>query len=196
MADVAATALVTLKDVKAFVDLRSSDHDEVLKQFINYLSEMVENSWCYRKIKSATYTDELYDGNGTRHLLLRQWPVTAVSSLIGEREGSALVDGTDFEIEKDEGIIALIEDGDLPKFPLSIHGIKITYTAGFTVVPADLQMAVLKAVHQEYKRWDKGATGLLSQGLGTEQAVEYIKTAYPADVMLVFDSYRRRDEWL
>lgn len=197
MPDVTANELTTIEEAKIFLELRSSDHDEMIKRIIIGVSEHVEFH-TGRFFKEATYADEIYDGTGTDTLVLDNYPVTAVTKVIALRDGPELVQGTDYEFDQKAGLIVLIglvTTGTLSqafKFPRQKRGVKVSYTGGYATLPGDLLLSLHKAIAFEYSKFSKGAVGILSQALGTENAVEFIRGVYPVDVMDVWDRYRRR----
>ncbi len=195
MPDVTATELTDVEEAKLFLDLRQSDNDEMIKRIIIGVSEHCE-AYCGRSFKSATYTDEIYDGTGTDVLVLKDHPVTAVAKVIAWRDGPELVQGTDYEFDADGLIvlIGLVTTGTLSqagKFPRGRRGVTISYTAGYATLPGDLLLSLHKAIAFEFRKFDKGSIGVLSQGLGTESSIEFIKAMYPPEVIDVWNRYRR-----
>jgi hypothetical protein len=76
----AAKDLITLsrakQDIQAITD---ASQDALLTTLITAVSDAIEK-FCRRDFYSRSY-DELYNGNGDRRLLLRQYPIQAVSSV-------------------------------------------------------------------------------------------------------------------
>jgi uncharacterized phiE125 gp8 family phage protein len=76
----ASWALLTLDEVKEWLEVEDYSSDVLLERLIEATSLAVE-ALCGRKLASRTYTDELYCGTGTRWLTLREFPVTSVTSI-------------------------------------------------------------------------------------------------------------------
>lgn len=104
-----------------------------------------------RDIEATTYTSEIYNGSGCNELMLRQTPVTAVTTIEyyeGYDSGEdwyALTLGTDYERK----IIptqanSVILDGY--EFVEGVQNYRVTYTAGYSTVPADIQQACKELV--------------------------------------------------
>jgi hypothetical protein len=76
----AAKDLITLARAKqAIQSITDSSQDALLTTLITAVSDAVEK-YCRRRFISQTF-DELYNGDGGRRLLLRQYPIQAVSSV-------------------------------------------------------------------------------------------------------------------
>lgn len=112
-------------------------------------------------ILSASYV-EYYDGNGKDELLLRQRPVTAISSIAwnGETTTAAgdLILGTSGIVT--DGRKAILVNKSFP------YGqrVKIAYTAGYATVPLDIKLAVAELVAEEYARRTHVGETTRSQG--------------------------------
>lgn len=70
--------IVTTADVKAYLGIAVATYDTLLDDICARVTDMIE-TYCQRKFYSRAYTDEMYDGTGTRQLLLRNPPITIVS---------------------------------------------------------------------------------------------------------------------
>jgi hypothetical protein len=73
-------------------------------------------------------------------------------------------------------------------FPRGVANIAITYTAGFTTLPADLVDACAKWSALKYRQLER--LGQLSKTLAGE-TVTFDTAAVPADVKLTLDNYKR-----
>src|SRR4051794_26689043 len=76
----AAKDLITLARAKqAIQSITDSSQDTLLQALITALSDAIEK-YCNRYLVARNY-DELYNGDGDRRLLLRQYPVQSVQSV-------------------------------------------------------------------------------------------------------------------
>lgn len=73
-------ALTTLARAKAFLGISNDAQDDRLIVIINQVTGFIER-YTKRSLLRQTYTSEVYDGNGTPLLILKQFPVASVSSL-------------------------------------------------------------------------------------------------------------------
>ena len=71
--------LVSLSDLKSWLDIAGTDDDMLLGRLITQISRAILNFIDRSAILPQAYT-ETYDGRGDVSIMLRQWPVTAISS--------------------------------------------------------------------------------------------------------------------
>lgn len=188
-----AQALVTEQQVKGYMAVRNASDDELIRVLINEVSADCQNRVCERMFLTATYTDEKYDGTGTDNLLLRQWPVTSVTSLVIVEGGSAIVEDTDFFVYNSEGRIRL-KSGVIP---LSVQQVVITYVAGYAnqaALPFELVSSIKDAVAIRYRKVTKKGQGVSSQTItagGSTHAIERAREKYSDYIIDIWNSYSR-----
>jgi hypothetical protein len=157
-------ALTTLADLKTYLGISDSSEDDLLNLLIADADAAILG-YIGRTIEQATLT-EFYSGDGTQMLVLKQRPVTTVTSVHVDQsgysgQGSGAFDSTtewtageDFYIrtvvenESNTGeLVAIKGPGTFtadhqPKtwgeWPLGTGNIKVVYTAGYSTVPSDL----------------------------------------------------------
>ena len=137
MAEVQASTLVTLAQMRAYLNMPTAQtgKDDLLIDLLDsYNAEM--QLYLGVSMINATYT-ESYDGNGTRCLFLKHYPIVSVTSLT--LDDTALVENTDFYVYGTEGYIKL--DSDI--FTQDLKNVAIVYVAGHGATRA-LVSAVLK----------------------------------------------------
>lgn len=172
-------ALTTLNDVKTFLGISSTAHDEVLKFLINQATDYIE-TFTGRRYTSTTYTQEEYDGTGTSELRLKHFPVVTFTLLEVNRatdnsDDWATIDAEDYWVNSENGIVTLQsgfldydevnETGLSPNiFQKSKNKYRATYTAGYTTVPYDLQYACCMIVSETFNV--RKAAGIQSESLG------------------------------
>jgi uncharacterized phiE125 gp8 family phage protein len=182
-------ALVDLPTVKDFLNLTgAADKDRALQDLINNVSSDCMKHCC-RVFLTATYTNEKYDGHNDGTLILKNYPVTAVSELIPYEDATALDVDEDYVIwDAAAGIIKLL---DGKTFPKTIMGIDVTYTAGyaFASLPYDLVQSVLEAIAFRFAERDTKRWGVDSQQM-REQSTNYIRRPYTEHVYSVWNRYR------
>lgn len=120
-----------------FLNETASTYDDAFKYLLRQVTDFV-NVYTGRALESATYTEQLYTGDNTDVLFLRNWPVTALTTV-------ALWDGDDSWDTETASYYLLCEDRYIqyPALGQSSsatwsnwqssyrNGIKITYTAGY-----------------------------------------------------------------
>jgi uncharacterized phiE125 gp8 family phage protein len=86
-------SLVTLAQVKCYLGIVDEDSDQILTALIDRASGYIER-YCNRKLKTRTYSREVYYGNGYRRLILDQYPVTAVTRVSYGRKNAFSITNT------------------------------------------------------------------------------------------------------
>lgn len=146
MADLLSYALVSVDDVKESLGIVSSDtsKDNLIVRKINQATLYIE-SFCGlsadHHFKSTTYTNEEYDGTGNNTIVLRMRPVTNIASF--QRRDSRTSDGAFDDVES-ELYFSDLGAGVLELVSRANYGwgrYRVTYTAGYTTIPADLAEA-------------------------------------------------------
>ncbi len=154
--------LCNIEDIYTY--LRATDSnpsvlstDEKLYEFlINAISDKIKKI-CDRDLEAATYT-EYYDGKGTNYLLLKQWPISQVSSIYSRSVGSGgetLIDSSYYDINYDNGEIYYVGNFSTGLFSQGSRNYKVSYTAGYTDIPDDLKLICVKAVVNEFNKSKK-----------------------------------------
>jgi hypothetical protein len=154
-----ANALVDLDPFKGYVKvpLAVLTQDSLLRDFINEASALCE-SYCGRKFRELIYT-EIRNGSKTPEMILRQWPVTAVTSVHIDSNHlfpvETLIDPADYMISKDINDEGIIVELFSQVYPQGRKNVKIIYTAGYALfadVPGDLQLACKRVAAYYYKQ--------------------------------------------
>jgi hypothetical protein len=151
-----------------------------------------------------SYT-ETRDGNGSRRMFLRNYPILSLSSLVigfwtvpqslAYGQAGWVIDQSGKSISLRGGSNAYASPsffsfGYGGTFYKDIQNIVITYTAGFAQIPDDLGLTATKVVSLMYKRkdWIGLRSKTMANGAGTTSYVDY--EMEPNDVATVVH-YRR-----
>lgn len=146
MATLLSYALTSVADVKESLGIASGDSSQnnLIIRKINQATEMIEG-FCNlardHHFASTTYTQEEYDGTGINQLSLKARPVTALSafqfrSSINNDDSWDDVDSDNYFLDANAGVIDLLFTQSR-----NWNRYRVTYTAGFTTIPADLAEA-------------------------------------------------------
>lgn len=189
MATLSDDALVTTDTLESYLGVSGeswdTDETDFAINLINAASARANNI-TGRELASRTHTDIILDGTGRDIVVLPQYPVTDVSELridVSREFGSStVVDTDDYEY---------YEDGRLfyhSYFPLDRRCVKVTFTAGYTTVPYDLQQAIAETCAYMWKRLKSRAIGtrsITADGVTTQFEIDI-----PLPAMRVLQSYR------
>lgn len=183
-------SLVTKTEYKAYAGITSTTQDAQIDAIIPRVSELVKN------ICNRTFVDyvndtktEYFDGGGTVYNMM-EYPVLSISSVEYSADyGNTYETLTEFSDytwnRRDDSIRALTTNG----FDYKPNAYRVTYTAGYEAVPADLKLAVLDLVTY-YLKNDMAVHSNRAQGSNTVQ-IEYVtSTNLPAHIKRVLDIYR------
>lgn len=203
-------ALTTLASVKSQGGIPTSDtsRDAQLRLLIDGVTSLLRQH-LNRNLESTDYV-EYYSGDGSPFLLLRQYPVTAVSLVCVDDAGyfGAAAGGFDSSLNLVNGIDYALMSGatgsgatgmlrrigttwhrlpsravgvieNLPGLPNG--NICVHYTAGFSIIPSAINMAVNAAV---LKQLSTAATG----GAASQMSYEDASVAFfhPTDTATLF----------
>lgn len=181
----AAGDLVTLANVKAWLNITSNNDDIVLLNLITAESAHIKN-WLNRDILSQTYTDRR-DGNGRTSMPFANEPVTAVSGLT--------VNGIVIPASPDNGVMQPgygFDDTELwlsgYSFVRGRRNVVMSYTAGYSTAPSDIAQACVELVAIRYRERDR--IGHSSKSLGGE-TVSFTITDLPKSVELILQQYKK-----
>lgn len=160
-----------------------------LEDLINAATDFME-LFCKRRFLKTTYTAELYDGNGTMMLFLRNFPIITVATIYWTYPNVAddLVDSTYYKIYHAGGYI--YRTG---KWIKGYQNIKVTYDAGYdfaVAIPSELQSICNALVNLGYNQPDR--FGVKSEKMGG-YAVSYSEDAIPPDLKLRLNLWRKVD---
>lgn len=193
-------AIVSLEDVKTFLGIAEDDTSQD-----NRLAPVVDAFCVYiptylgRILEETEFEDELYDGTGLPTLVLKNYPITEITSIT--------VNGDDFpEVTYEERMSSIIgyyihnaNNGilmNLSIWPRGRGNILISYKAGYDEIPADIIYATLKTM-EHYWALNKRSAGVLGESLGSYSYS--LATGYnapegqwyiPNEARVIFDTYR------
>ena len=214
---VSSGALTTRQRLKDFLDISADDTttNNVLDRIIDACSDWVE-SYCRRTFKRTTYTNEMYDGNDSQYLLLRNYPIDTTQSFVLEMRTSSLdeddwesIDSEEYFVHSEEGYInfprAEYGKGGR-KFIIGTQNYRVDYTAGYYLpgdanysqgasnsLPLDLEMAVWKLCAAAWNS-RRGDASVQSERLGS-YSVTFAKESFEDERILdILNKYARIDE--
>lgn len=186
-----ANALTSLATFKEHLNQPASVTlgDSVLELFINSASEFIER-FCERKFHADDYV-EYHSGARQNILLPVQWPLNSVAEvrLSSDRDwtnANSLIDPDDY----------FIFDGDLTiafhfRLPVGTGNVRISYNAGFTTIPSDLELACLWAAEWYYRNRSRENIGKTSESKGDESVG--LLAELPPMVTEILMNYKRTE---
>ena len=164
---VAANAIVTLNEAKAFLIEKSTEFDSDIQNQINGLSTIFDRE-LGRKIKNQTLTDYRVDGTGYYRIILPWAPVQSVSKVdirndCDDSVYKTITDSSKWILkDKKQGLLQMVEDVLI----CGSRNILITMSVGY--IDADVELAAikdlfLKQLKFNYVRWRNQEIGVQSR---------------------------------
>lgn len=181
-----SNALTTVAACKSQLDIptANTDQDSFIERLINSASQQIDR-YCNRRFVSTSYV-EIFDGNRSNQLLLGNMPVTALSELNVDSlrvfGSSTIVAATEYGRT---GNIITKNSGNWGNVRQSI---RVSYTAGFTEVPADVENACIMLVELYYRMKNDRRIGRESQSKAGED-ITFVD-GLPKAVTDVLDNYK------
>lgn len=152
----------TLSDVKYWlnIDQNNTNSDPLLTTLIASASAYIDN-WTNRQFSQASVS---YTANGTGSaiLIVKDFPITSISSLTVDSQAIPLSDGKSFGYLYDDKIIYLIGT----KFTKGFQNVTVALTYGYAVIPNDIKQVCIELVGYKYKERER--IGIASKTLAGE----------------------------
>jgi len=173
--------VTTLNAAKAYKNLQGTELDALIERMIPGVQALMETAM-QRRIDSAERT-ETYHGTGGRAMLLRQWPVTAVAEVLVD--GVPVPPGSHTAPGWRLAGRTLVLNGS--RFTAGWENVQVRYTAGWTVVPGDLELAAHESLFMSIER--RNHLDVSSKALAGE-TVAYITAALTPAAQATVDRYK------
>lgn len=146
--------LTTLANVKAELNITDSSSDAVLRRYISGAS-LAAAKYCNRVFVVESLSEQFLDDRQPfEHyrgpLQLARWPITDLATVT--EAGSLLDEDDDYLVDPSKGQITRISGNAVSSW--CRFGITVAYSAGYAVIPSDLEDAVIRMVT---KRWSAKA---------------------------------------
>lgn len=188
-------ALVSLVDVKLYLHIDTLDtiEDTFLDRLIDMSTGQIER-YCRRKLKLRILT-ETYDGTGSPHLILREFPIISVAQVnidpLQDFAPATDITLTNVVISAEEGRISVgvVGAGRGAHFPRGTKNVKVVYDAGFAAIPAEVELAALKLIAVHFHKSREGGDGIAAEGLGSH-SITWID-GLPSDIIDLLREVRR-----
>jgi len=183
----ASTPLTTVENLKAYLHLGGEEDDAVLAQLIAAASAAIER-YCGRRFGPGRYT-EYHDGRGSVWLVLDERPVQEVHDLRDDPArqfgAASVIPPADYALYAEDGIVRRLQG----VFHAGHRNVRIDYSAGYDVIPADLGQAGIILAAAWFHAGRQGSDGLRAEALGDYRA-EYLHLPLPAAVTRLLEPYR------
>ena len=190
--------LITLQDYKTAEGITQPKDDARLNVLIPSISQLIK-TYCGNSFVDyySSNKTETFDINWSTHVVqLTETPVNALVS-VQERASysssyTTLTTGAyEYSLDANTDSILRTNSAGYQNWPQGVGSVKITYTAGYSAVPADLKLAVLDLVtyylKDEHKlRQSIAGASLQNQGSSTQRD----NVGFPDHIKRVLDLHK------
>ena len=150
----ASTDLVTLAEVKAFLAITDTNHDILIDELIDIISEQIED-YCGTYF-SATSVVSKIDGGG-EFLFMPKRPIISITSIVdNEPTTPVTVTASTYDFYEEDGHIYkktanLVTSGETILWEKGKQRFTVTASCGYTSVPESVKLAAYLMIEQYMK---------------------------------------------
>lgn len=126
-------AITTIAKVKAQLGITDTSKDSLLETLVNQVTAFAEGFCGGRRFMSHTVSNEMHDTNGGNNVFLKDFPITALSS-VEYRSGS--ISSPTWNTYSPEGYLLYADEGYVHffgKLPTVHQGLRFNYVAGYLI---------------------------------------------------------------
>ena len=169
----AAVQIVTVAEMKTFLNIPTTTSDASISSFIDAASQMIVNR--IGPVAGSPTYDETYDG-GAAQIVLRHTPIQSVTSVTESYGAQAVYTLTaqvvdsgsasgayGYSVDLDHGLLTRRVSGVATRFARGLRNIHVVYVAGYATTPADIKHATMLLLAHMWAT-QRGAQRLPGQG--------------------------------
>ena len=194
--------LITVDEFREIQDISTTADDILYERLISHVSSLVKtycNSGIIDNAVSPALVDTFDIQWDTYTVQLRDGPVISVQTVkertaYSEAYTTLVNDGTDDKYEYyvdtiSDSVLRTNSDGTYKNFAKGVGSVEVTYTAGYTTTPKDLQLAVADLVVYYHKNEHKERMAFVGNQIRNPHPWES-SSAWPAHIRRVLDMYK------
>ena len=192
-------SLLTYDDAVAFLKLPNINNNEeaVLTILVESVWDSIEG-YCGRKFDGSADITEVYEGSGSRKLLLKQYPVISITTVTRTKEDAAdtevVVASTEYKIDLPGGMLVMhpVNYSDSSIWVVGDLNYSIVYKAGYTAatLPGAIKLAWEIWVSILFAKAKDNIFGVSSSTFN-EQTLTFDNEKIPKQVAGMLHPYRR-----
>lgn len=179
--------ITTVDKVKTYLTIAGTSSDAMLAELVAAADAFVLSYTGRKTVLEADFV-ERYNGTGSDRLMLDNYPIASVASLVvNDRTiGPSAGYGQQGYFFDNRALVLYNE-----RFTKGFRNVQVSYRAGFAEIPADMEQAATYIVSQMYKRKDR--IGVSSKTIGQE-SISYNANDLDATSKTILNEYKTR--WL
>lgn len=189
--------LTSVANVKTYLGISVSTYNSLFELLIGQATDTIERYLGGRRIVQTAYTNEEYDGTGSKHLLLLNFPVSSTATFTLQRNRASdntddweTIDAEDYWVDYDAGIV---HSGTMGDFLAGHFNYRVSYTAGYqktaTNWTMDLEGVCILLVGMVFNR--RKAMGISSESIGDFSVDFTMELERDPAVKATLDKYKR-----
>ncbi len=185
--------LITLQQFKDAEGIQSPKDDYKISRIIDSASQLVK-TYCGNSFLDfySTNKEEVFTIDWETFVVqLTESPVNTVVSVQTRDQPSvaySTLSTDDWYLEKSTDSILSVSGTNYSNWPRGVGSVKVTYTAGYSSTPFDLQIAVIDLINYYFK--DEHKTRRTLQGATMENAPSGEGRSFPDHIKRVLDMYK------
>ena len=185
--------LITLQQFKDAEQITNPRDDFKLSRIIDSVSQMVK-TYCgnsFIDFFSTNKVEEFTLDWSTYAVQLTESPannIVSVQKRDSITEAYSTVSSDEYYLNKDTDTVLYVNGATYQNWPTGVGAVKVTYTAGYSSVPADLQIAVIDLINYYFK--DEHKTRRTLSGATLENPDSGDNIGFPDHIKRVLDMYK------
>ena len=186
--------LITLADYKQIEGLTNPKDDFRINQMIDSVSQLVK-TYCGNSIVDYYTTNkvETFNMDWDTHIIqLTESPVNTIVSVEKRdsvTESYTTVPTTDYYLDTTTDSVLYVTGSTYKNWPRGAGSVKVTYTAGYSVCPVDLRLAVVDLI-KYYMKEEHTPRRTLAGATVENQIGRGESVAFPDHIKRVLDMYK------
>lgn len=176
--------MATVGNFKTYLWITDSSQDLLLTLLLNWASDYIE-SICWRTFKSAEFT-EYKDGAWQTDIVLKNRPVTTMTSAsyntwTYKTPVRTAIPPTAYNTDLQAWIVMFVSS-----LPRGFQNLQFVYTAWYTIIPVDIQLACMKIAGAYYNQ--SKANWITAESVAGD-SISYDTVWIPNDVITILSKY-------
>ena len=184
--------LITLQQFKDAEQITNPRDDFKLSSIIDSVSQLVK-TYCGNSFVDFFSTNKVEDFTldwSTYAVQLTESPANTIVSVQKRdsiTEAYSTVSTDEYYLEKNTDTVLYVDGARYQNWPTGVGAVKVTYTAGYSSIPADLQLAVIDLVNYYFKDEHKTRRTLSGATLENPESGDH---GFPDHIKRVLDMYK------
>ena len=190
--------LIDVGTYKTMVGITSTNQDSRISELVSSVSQLVKTYCNNTFVDFATSSKtEVFNVDYNEHFVqLTETPIIAVSS-VAERDKpsdtyTTLTDAEDYYVDSVTDTVFRIDGSGRPKqFKSGKGAVKVVYTAGYSILPQDLELAVMDLITYYLKDERKQRQTIAGASLSNQPSTsQRDNVGFPDHIKRVLDLYK------